>query len=105
MVILARSTTAELRCADEPPHDHAAHLLGGQILQLGSGAMTYEPEHLKLWTMPDCYFGEVWPAYYSAGVGQSRDSDALERSNFACMLKAVGGESDTVQVVRESHWA
>jgi len=67
--------------------------------------MEYEPQHLKLWTMPDHYFGEVWPATYRAGVGQSRDSDTLERSNFACMLKALGGESETVHVVRESHWA
>lgn len=67
--------------------------------------MSYEPKNLKLWTMPDCYFGEVWPAYYSAGLGQSRDSDALERSNFVCMLQALGGESETVIVVRESHWA
>lgn len=67
--------------------------------------MTFEPANLKLWTMPTNYVGEVWPATYSSGVGQSRDSDALERSNFACMLEAVGGESDTVTVVRESHWA
>lgn len=67
--------------------------------------MTYQPNHLKLWTMPSNYAGEVWPAYYSAGLGQSRDSDSLERSNFVCMLQALGGESDTVQVVRESHWA
>ena len=65
----------------------------------------YEPTNLKLWTMPENYFGEVWPATYSAGVGQSRDSSALERSNFAAMLKAIGGESETVTVVRESHWA
>jgi hypothetical protein len=65
----------------------------------------FEPQHLKLWTMPQNYAGEVWPAYYSSGCGQSRDSDALERSNFACMLKAIGGESETVHVVRESHWA
>ena len=65
----------------------------------------YEPKHLKRWTMPDSYFGAVWPAYYSAGVGQSRDSDALERSNFATMLANLVGESDTVEVVRESHWA
>lgn len=65
----------------------------------------YEPKLLKLWTMPECYFGEVWPATYSSGCGQSRDSDALERSNFACMLSAIGGESETVTVVRESHWA
>lgn len=64
----------------------------------------YEPINLKRWTHPDHYFGAVWPAYYSSGVGQSRDSDALERSNFACMLDALGGESETVIVVRESHW-
>ena len=67
--------------------------------------MTYEPTNLRRWTMPEDYAGAVWPAYYSSGVGQSRDSDALERSNFACMLEALGGESDTVTVVREGHWA
>ncbi len=61
--------------------------------------------HLKLWTMPQHYFGAVWPATYSAGVGQSRDSDALERANFMAMLQAIGSESKTVTVVRESHWA
>ena len=65
----------------------------------------FEPKHLKRWTMPANYFGASWPNHYSSGVGQSRDSDALERSNFACMLKALGGESDVVTVVRESHWA
>lgn len=62
-------------------------------------------QHIRLWTMPDCYAGETWPDYYSAGVGQSRDSDSLERSNFAAMLRDLGGESETVIVVRESHWA
>lgn len=66
--------------------------------------MTYDPTHLKLWKMPDHYAGEVWPDYYSSGVGQSRDSDALERSNFTSMLALLGGESETVIVVRESHW-
>lgn len=67
----------------------------------------FEPVHLKRWTMPNHYFGAVWPAYYSAGIGQSRDSDALERSNFQCMLKALGGEDieETIVIVRESHWA
>lgn len=64
----------------------------------------FEPKHLKRWTRPDHYAGAVWPAYYSAGVGQSRDSDALERSNFTCMLRELGGESETVTIVRESHW-
>lgn len=65
----------------------------------------YAPRHLKRWTKPDCYFGAAWPDYYSSGVGRSRDSDALERSNFECMLRALGGESETVIIVRESHWA
>jgi len=67
--------------------------------------MTYEPTNLKRWTMPKCYFGAEWPDYFSSGVGQSRDSDALERSNFVSMLTLLGGETDTVVVVRESHWA
>jgi hypothetical protein len=65
----------------------------------------YQPERLERWTMPRDYFGAEWPEYYSAGVGRSRDSDCLEESNFHAMLSALGGESDTVQVVRESHWA
>jgi len=65
----------------------------------------YTPKHLKRWTRPECYIGESWPEHYSAGVGQHRDSDALARSNFACMLKALGGESETVKVVHEGHWA
>lgn len=65
----------------------------------------FEPQHLKRWAMPQHYAGQVWPDYFSSGVGQSRDSDCLERSNFACMLQALGGESETVIVVRESHWA
>lgn len=64
-----------------------------------------EPQYLRRWTLPDCYAGKHWPDYYSAGVGRSRDSDALERSNFVCMLKALGGESETVLVVHEGHWA
>ena len=62
-------------------------------------------QNVKPWTLPANYAGEHWDDYYSAGVGQSRDSDALERSNFRCMLNALGDESDTVIVVREGHWA
>lgn len=65
----------------------------------------YEPKHLQRWTMPRHYFGASWPNHYSAGVGQSRDSDCLERSNFAVMLDMLGGKSDVVTVVRKSHWA
>jgi hypothetical protein len=63
------------------------------------------PKHLKRWERPKDYFGAEWSRYYSADVGQSRDSDCLEQSNFAVMLEALGGETETVVVVRESHWA
>ncbi len=65
----------------------------------------FEPKNLKRWTMPSHYFGANWPNHYSAGVGQSRDSDCLEQSNFATMVQLLGGESDVVTIVRESHWA
>jgi hypothetical protein len=65
----------------------------------------YVPEHLERWKLPRDYFGAEWPEYYSAGVGRSRDSDCGEESNFDAMLQGLGGESATVQVVRESHWA
>ena len=64
----------------------------------------YEPKNLKRWTMPDHYFGATWPNHYSAGFGQSRDSDCLERSNFRVALAGLGGESDVVTVVRENHF-
>jgi hypothetical protein len=59
---------------------------------------------LTRWTLPDSYCGAEWHEYF-VFLSQSRDSDALTRSNFECGLNALGGESDTVQVVREGHWA
>ena len=35
---------------------------------------------------------------------QTRDSGTLDRSNFACALNELGGESDDVQVHRFGHW-
>lgn len=61
-------------------------------------------KNLQKWAMPAHYSGEVWPEYY-VFLSQHRDSDSLTRSNFDCALKAIGGESETVQVVRERHWA
>ena len=59
---------------------------------------------LKRWTIPDSYMGAEWPEYF-VFLGQHRDSDALTRSNFECGLRELGGESETVIVVRERHWA
>jgi hypothetical protein len=64
----------------------------------------YEPKHLELWTMPANYAGEIWPRYF-VFLWQNRDSDTLSRSNFAAALDAIGGESETVEVIRENHWA
>ena len=64
----------------------------------------YEPKHVKLWAHPDSYFGAVWPATY-VFLSRNRDSDCLTESNFAKAMEMIGGESDTVSVVRESHWA
>ena len=66
--------------------------------------MTYQPENLKRWKLPDSYFGAEWPEYYSF-LSQHRDSDSVSRSNFIRGLELIGGESDTVIVVRERHWA
>lgn len=64
----------------------------------------YTPEHLNIWTLPECYYGEHWEDYF-VFLGQHRDSDDLAQSNFAVGLKELGGESETVLVVREGHWA
>lgn len=64
----------------------------------------FTPKHLKFWTMPENYFGAVHPATY-VGLSRHRDSDDLTESNFFTFLKRLGGESETVEIIRESHWA
>lgn len=59
---------------------------------------------LKLWSRPDSYWGAEWPDYY-VFLGQHRDSGTVDRSNFEAGLEAIGGTSETVIVVCESHWA
>jgi hypothetical protein len=68
--------------------------------------MTY---NLERWTRPDSFMAMDSGWQYSKEcfvfLGRHRDSDLLTESNFECGLAAIGGESDTVKVVRESHWA
>lgn len=59
---------------------------------------------LNRWTLPSHYAGAEWPEYF-VFLGRSRDSDDLTESNFECGSKAIGGESETVRIIRESHWA
>lgn len=46
---------------------------------------------LELWTKPDNYFGDYYPDYY-VGPSISRDSGALEQTNFEAALELLGGE-------------
>ena len=59
---------------------------------------------MEKWTRPEYYAGADWPEYY-VFLSRHRDSDLLTESNFDCGLEAIGGESDTVKIVREGHWA
>lgn len=73
----------------------------------------YRPQHLTRWTQPDNWTGETWYDYYGAGVGQHRESDALDRANFqaacACLgaIQPNGLDDDGAGwvIVREDHWA
>lgn len=38
-------------------------------------------------------------------LGRNRDSDLLTESNWDCALERLGGESETVKIVRFGHWA
>jgi hypothetical protein len=69
-----------------------------------SAIKLYQPQHLEQWTMPDSYIG---PSHYGTYyfLGKNRDSDILTQSNFECGLELLGGESETVQVIRDRHWA
>lgn len=71
--------------------------------------MTYQPENLERWTRPSHFaaWDSGWQYSRAAFVflGRNRDSDILTESNFECALRELGGESDTVKIVRESHWA
>jgi hypothetical protein len=59
---------------------------------------------IRKWTRPDNYIGAEWGGYYAAPVGQSRESDTVERSNWEAQCERIP-ESDTVIIVRENHWA
>jgi hypothetical protein len=56
------------------------------------------------WKRASNYMGEEYPDYYVL-IGQNRDSDPLERANFDEALERLGGESETVLVIRSNHWA
>jgi len=67
-----------------------------------------EREHTALteWKHPSDYMGETYEGYYIV-VGRSRDSDALENSNFETALEMLGGEDEEAGVIvaKAGHWA
>lgn len=58
----------------------------------------------RSWERPDSYMG---PDHNDTIFiyGRSRDSDLMRESNFDALLELLGGESESVEVVRDSHWA
>lgn len=63
-----------------------------------------EYETIEKWQATSNYCGPDWSEYYH-GPGVCRDSGTLSRSNFSVFLREIGGESETVRIVRAGHWA
>jgi len=59
---------------------------------------------MEKWSRTENYIGESYNDYYVL-LSHHRDSGLVEESNFQSALKALNGESDTVKIVRSSHWA
>ena len=60
-------------------------------------------KHLVKWERPDCYAGPEYREYYHF-LSRNRDSSILENCNFNEGLKMLGGESESVIVIRDRHW-
>jgi len=62
---------------------------------------------LTRYTRPDSFadWSDIPRSEYYVLGGQHRDSDTLTRSNHRSILRRLGGESDTVLVLRDNHWA
>ena len=73
-------------------------------------------EHLQetVWETPGCYFGHNPVGHYCV-ASQTRDSDSVTRSNYACILRdleklalehdAEDCDEPSVYTFRASHWA
>ena len=58
----------------------------------------------RSWTRPSSYMGPDHNDTIQV-IGRHRDSDLIAHSNFEVALERLGGESETVEVIRDSHWA
>lgn len=59
---------------------------------------------LKAWKRQSNYMGKDWTGWLVAPCGRHRDSDSVERANWESQIERIP-ESETVQIVRERHWA
>lgn len=62
--------------------------------------------HLTKYVRPPHFadWADIDRSEYFVVLGQHRESNTIDRSNFQCALDALGGESDTVFVLRDSHF-
>jgi len=51
------------------------------------------------------FMGEIPDKSLLVLLTRNRDSDLLSQSNWDTVLKHLGGESDSVQIIRHGHWA
>lgn len=58
---------------------------------------------MQKWSRTENYIGESYNDYYVL-LSHHRDSGLVEESNFQSALRMLNGESDTVKVIRLSHW-
>ena len=58
---------------------------------------------LSRWQWEKDYIGPDFSEYFGV-YSQTRDSKLYEVSNFEAVLKELGGESETVRVIRHGHW-
>jgi hypothetical protein len=63
--------------------------------------------HLTRYTRPSDFadFSGIPRGEYYVAYGRHRDSDTATESNWRVLLRELGGESETVLVLRDSHWA
>ena len=58
---------------------------------------------MQKWSRSENSIGETYFDYYVL-LSHHRDSGLVEESNFWSALKMLNGESDTVKIIRASHW-
>ena len=74
------------------------------MVQSRKGIFPKGSDYMEKWSRAENYIGESYFDYYVL-LSRHRDSGLVEESNFWSALRMLNGESDTVKVIRSSHWA